>query len=150
MFRSVARAVASLLPPDGQDMIIFPIFPQFLVFSFIFPHTFFIFVLILVFRVGGSPTREGPAYATERSKLFGWSLAELTSIFNDCGMGWFQVDFSRKGHMSRPRNWYSKEFSQIAIEICYKKCAFPTDLDCGVVSIKSMFLYFSGPNINHS
>ena len=37
--------------------------------------------------------------------------------FNDCGMGWFQVDFSRKGHMSRPWNWYSKEFRQIAIEM---------------------------------
>ena len=60
----------------------------------------------------------------------------------DCGMGWFQVHFSRKGHMSRPRNWYSKEFSQIAIEICLKKCAIPTDLDFGVLSIKSMFFVF--------
>ena len=28
----------------------------------------------------------------------------LNQIVNDCGMGWFQVEFSRKGHMSRPRN----------------------------------------------
>ena len=68
---------------------------------------------------------------------------------NDCGMGWFQVDFSRKLHMSRPRNSYSKEFSQITIEICFKKCAIPTDFDFGVLSKKLMFLYFSGPNINH-
>ena len=47
----------------------------------------------------------------------------VKELLNDCGMGWFQVDFSRKGHMSRRRNWYSKEFSQIAIEICLKKCA---------------------------
>ena len=74
----------------------------------------------------------------------------MTKFFNDCGMDGFQVDFSRKGHMSRPWNWYSKESSQIAIEICLKKCAIPTDLDFGVLSIKSMFLYFSGPKINHN
>ena len=39
-------------------------------------------------------------------------------------MGWFQVDFSSKGHMSRPWNWYSKEFSQISIEICLKKMCY--------------------------
>ena len=43
---------------------------------------------------------------------------------NDCGMGWFQVDFFRKGHMSRPWNWYSKELCQIAIEICLKKMCY--------------------------
>ena len=39
-------------------------------------------------------------------------------------MGWFQVDFSSKGHMSRPQNWYSEDFSQIAIEICLKNVLF--------------------------
>ena len=46
-------------------------------------------------------------------------------------MGWFQVNFSRKGHMSRPRNGYSKEFSQIAIEICFKNVLFQQILILG-------------------
>ena len=58
------RAVASLSLPDGQDKNISSIFPHFPVCSLIFPQSFFIFFLILVFRVGGLPTREGPGYAT--------------------------------------------------------------------------------------
>ena len=38
---------------------------HFPVFSLIFPQIFFIFFLILVFRVGGSSTREGPGYAND-------------------------------------------------------------------------------------
>ena len=46
------------------------IFPHFPLFSHIFPQFCFIFFLNLAFRVGDSPTREGPGYATvERSKL---------------------------------------------------------------------------------
>ena len=55
------RTVASLSPPGGQDRSISSICPHFPVFSRIFPQIFF---LILVFRVGDLPTREGPGYAT--------------------------------------------------------------------------------------
>ena len=62
--KGTGRAVASLSLPVGQDKNISSIFPHFPVVSLIFPQNFFIFFLILVFRVGGSPTREGPGYAT--------------------------------------------------------------------------------------
>ena len=55
----------------GQDKSISSIFPHFPVVSLIFPWIVFIFFLILVFRVGDSPTREGPGYATER-KWMSW------------------------------------------------------------------------------
>ena len=58
------RAVASLSLPGGQDTNMSSILPHFPVGSPIFPQFFFIFFLILVFCVGGSPTREGPGYAT--------------------------------------------------------------------------------------
>ena len=61
----IYRAVASLSLPGGQDGNITSILPHFPVGSLIFPQIFFIFFLILVFRVGGSPTREGPGYATD-------------------------------------------------------------------------------------
>ena len=59
------RAVASLSFPGEQDKSVSSIFPHFYVFSLIFPQLFFIFFLILDFRVGESPTREGLGYATE-------------------------------------------------------------------------------------
>ena len=59
-----SRAVASLSLSGGQDKKISSIFPHFPVVSLIFPHMFLIFFFILVFRVGGSHTREGPCYAT--------------------------------------------------------------------------------------
>ena len=65
--RSGRRAVASLSLPGGQDRMISSIFPHFPVASLIFPQFLFIFFLILVFRVGSSPTREGPGYATVRA-----------------------------------------------------------------------------------
>ena len=49
-------------------------------------------------------------------------------------MGWFQVDFSRKGQMSRPRNSYLKDLSINANQTCLQKGAIPTDLDFGVLS----------------
>ena len=40
---------------------------------------------------------------TSRLDFCNSSLTGITTDqLNDCGMGWFQVDFSRKGHMSRP------------------------------------------------
>ena len=64
------RAVASLSLPGGQDRNISSILPHFPVGSLIFPQIFFIFFLILVFRVGGSPTREGPGYATGSTEIY--------------------------------------------------------------------------------
>ena len=58
------RAVANLSLPSGQDQNISSIFPHFPVCCLIFPQIFFIFFLILVFRVDGSPIRECPGYAT--------------------------------------------------------------------------------------
>ena len=58
------RAIASLSLPGGQDTNISSILPHFPVGSPFFPQIFFIFFLILVFRVGGLPTQEGPRYAT--------------------------------------------------------------------------------------
>ena len=63
------RAVASLSIPSGQDKNISSIFPHFPVVSLIFPQIFFIFFLILVFRVGDSPTWEGPGYALVRRNM---------------------------------------------------------------------------------
>ena len=62
--RGRGRAVASLSLPGGQDRMISSIFPHLPVASLIFPQFFFIFFLILIFRVGGSSTLEGPGYAT--------------------------------------------------------------------------------------
>ena len=55
------RAVASLTVPGGQEFH-FPHF--FLKFQSIFPQTVLISFIILPLRVGESPTREGPGYAT--------------------------------------------------------------------------------------
>ena len=60
---SECRAVASLTVLGGQESH-FPHF--FLKFWSIFPQTLLIFFLILALRVGESPTREGPSYATVR------------------------------------------------------------------------------------
>ena len=60
----IYRAVASLSLPGGQVTNISPIFPHLPLFALILPQFFLIIVLILVLRVGESPTREGPGYAT--------------------------------------------------------------------------------------
>ena len=59
------RAVASLTVPGGQEFHFPHFFPKFWSFFLIFPQTFLIFFLILALRVGDSPTREGPGYATD-------------------------------------------------------------------------------------
>ena len=63
------RAVASLTVPGGQEFHFPHFFPKFRSILLIFPQTFFIFFLILVLRVGESPTREGPGYATAHCTL---------------------------------------------------------------------------------
>ena len=85
---SMARAVDSPSLPGGQDMNISSIFPHFPVVSFILPQVFFIFFLILVFRVGNSPTRKGPGYATEYGSYFVvlqivriWTTRHVMDIF---------------------------------------------------------------------
>ena len=62
------RAVASLMVPGGQDFH-FPHFSSNLSIWLIFPQIFLIFFLILALRMGDSPTREGPGYATVVHKL---------------------------------------------------------------------------------
>ena len=69
------RAVASLSLPGGQDKNISSIFCHFLEVSLIFPQSFFNFFLHLVFRVGSSPIREGPGYATAPGKSW-WTNQE--------------------------------------------------------------------------
>ena len=58
------RGVARLSTSGGQERNISSIFLILLLFSPIFPQFFLIFFLNLVLRVGSSPTREGPGYAT--------------------------------------------------------------------------------------
>ena len=60
----VFRAVASLTVPGGQEFHFPHFFLKFWSIYPIFRQTLIIFFLILVLRVGGLPTREGPGYAT--------------------------------------------------------------------------------------
>ena len=62
-----SRVVDSLSVPGGQ-VIHHPQF--FFKFQSIFPQFFLISFLISVLRVGKSPTREGPGYAT--AKISSW------------------------------------------------------------------------------
>ena len=71
-------------------------------------------------------------------------------MFNDCEMGWFQVDFLEKDICHDHEIDILRSLAKLQLRYALKKCAIPTDLDFGVLSIKSMFLYFSGPKINHS
>ena len=71
---STTRAVASLTVPGGQGFH-FPHFSSnFDQFFLLFPQTSRIFFLILALRVGESPTRKGPGYATVYNEK---SLASL-------------------------------------------------------------------------
>ena len=54
-----ARVPLSSFVPQILMNLFYPIFPQ----------TLLIFFLILVLRVGGSPTREGPGYATDFNQI---------------------------------------------------------------------------------
>ena len=58
------RAVASLTVPGGQEFHFPQFFSNFDQFFLIFPQTLLIFFLIMALRVGKSPTRKGPGYAT--------------------------------------------------------------------------------------
>ena len=72
------QAVASLSFPSGQDKNISSVFPHFPLGFLIFPQIFFIFFLILVFHVDGSPTREGPGHVTV---LLSWNILQC-NMFN--------------------------------------------------------------------
>ena len=61
----IDRAVASLTFPGGQEFHFPQFFLKFWSIFPIFPQTLLIFFLILALRVGESPTREGPGYATD-------------------------------------------------------------------------------------
>ena len=54
------QAVASLTIPGGQEFHFSHFFRKFWSIYLIFPQSLLIFFLILVLRVGGSPTLEGP------------------------------------------------------------------------------------------
>ena len=58
------RAVASLTVLGGQEFHFPHFFLKFRSIFLIFPQTLLIFFLILALRVGDSPTRKGPGYAT--------------------------------------------------------------------------------------
>ena len=60
----VFRAVAGLTVLGGQEFHFPHFFLKFRFIFLIFPQTLLIFFLILALRVGESPTREGPGYAT--------------------------------------------------------------------------------------
>ena len=68
--RKTTRALASLTAPGGQELHFPNFFLKFRSIFLIFPQTLLIFFLILAFRVGESPTREGPGYATENHHLY--------------------------------------------------------------------------------
>ena len=79
--RPIIRAVASLTVPGGQEFH-FPHF--FLKFQSIFPQTLLIFFLILALRLGDSPTREGPGYATAYYTGLLYNYDKFMSIFCIC------------------------------------------------------------------
>ena len=60
----LTRAVASLTVPGGHELHFPHFFLKFRSILLIFPQILLIFFLILALRVGKSPTREGPGYAT--------------------------------------------------------------------------------------
>ena len=62
--KDTRRAVASLTVPGGQEFHFPHFFLKFRLSFLIFPQLLLIFFLILALRVGESPTREGPGYAT--------------------------------------------------------------------------------------
>ena len=72
-FGAPFRAIDSLTVPGGQELHFPNFFLKFQSIFLIFPQTLLIFFLILVFRVGDSPTREGPGYATGPSDDSGGS-----------------------------------------------------------------------------
>ena len=70
--RGVVRLSTSGMS-GGQERNISSVFLVFLLFPPIFPQFLFIFFLNLNFRVGGSPTRECPGYATGGQALYSYS-----------------------------------------------------------------------------
>ena len=79
------RAVASLTVPGGQEFHFPHFFLKFQSIFLIFPQTLLIFFLILALRVGDSPTREGPGYATGRTWKIRLSIYQLHPILLKLG-----------------------------------------------------------------
>ena len=73
--RDRGRAIASLTVPSGQEFQFPHFFLKFRSTFLSFPQTSVFFFLSLAFRVGESPTREGPGYATGRGR-------ELSKIYD--------------------------------------------------------------------
>ena len=79
----VNRAVASLTL-QGEQAFNFPhFFLKFWSIFLSFPQIFFIFFLILVLRVGDSPTRKGPGYVS-RGQCHWWISRCSTVTAADC------------------------------------------------------------------
>ena len=79
--REIPRAVASLTVPGGQEFHFPHSFLKFRSIFLTFPQTFLIFFLILAPRVGDSPTRKGPGYATGDPRSHN-HIPPLCFIFN--------------------------------------------------------------------
>ena len=84
-FKYSIRVVASLTVPGGQEFPFPHFFLKFWSIFLIFPQTLLIFFLISAFRVGESPTREGPGYATVQYSIFQPSRLYYT-VFGICGI----------------------------------------------------------------
>ena len=72
----INRAVASLTVLGGQEFHFTHFSSKFDHFFLFFPQTLLIFFLILALRVGESPIREGPGYATDYQS----SLATMSFV----------------------------------------------------------------------
>ena len=91
----LCRAVASLTVPGGQEFYFPHFFLKFRSIFLIFPQTLLIFFLILAIRVGESPTREGPGYATafvdylQELNWFQYWTVRVFFCFCFCFIRWF-------------------------------------------------------------
>ena len=88
------RAIASLTVPDGQESHFPHFFLKFRSISLIFPQTFLIFFPILILRVGESPTREGPGYATASQTLNERNKCQKIEIFLSAAS--YNLEISRR------------------------------------------------------
>ena len=78
------RAVDSLTFPGGQGFHFPHFFLKFQLIFLIFPQTLLIFFLILALRVGDSPTREGPGYATDVNLFLFYLWLQFSTNFLEC------------------------------------------------------------------
>ena len=85
---AIVRGVASLTVSGGQEFHSPYFFLKFWSIFRKFPQTLFTFFLILVLRVGDSPTREGPGYATDSVSLHGQKDSFFTHFWVILSVYW--------------------------------------------------------------